>query len=222
MYKKLRDKILNKKTEPQILIGTVYSLDPFKVTLVPSDTPIPVVASSGLYGVAVGSRVVLQRFLNQFIAIDILGSPKIDAIEIGLTSDQSITTTDYTVIAFDTETIKIGNNLTFESANKCIYIGAGIKSIEVNSTAWAMQYAAGYSRLFIYKNGSNYGQHILPPRNATSQYWASHTLSQIISVTEGDRIYSKMNFGTANGANYVEGTQTRATHMSVKVLEYDF
>lgn len=75
MYKKLRDKILNKKVEQNTLIGTVDSLSPFKVTLIPGDTAIPVVYTTNLNGVCVGSRIVLQKFLNQFIGIAVLGNP---------------------------------------------------------------------------------------------------------------------------------------------------
>jgi hypothetical protein len=82
VYKKLRDKILNKKIEPNILIGTVDSLNPLMVTLITGDTAIPVVETTGLIGLKIGSRVVLQRFLNQFIAIAIIGKSAIRLIQL--------------------------------------------------------------------------------------------------------------------------------------------
>jgi len=74
----LLNKILNKKQQTNnILIGTVSSLTPFKVTLFPGDTAIPAVQTTNLLGVQVGSRVLLQLFLNQYIAVAVIGTPSV-------------------------------------------------------------------------------------------------------------------------------------------------
>lgn len=55
-----------------ILIGTVSSLSPLKVQLVPNDTELPVVPTSALLGIDIGSRIVLERFSKLFIGIAVI------------------------------------------------------------------------------------------------------------------------------------------------------
>ncbi|RQV92576.1 MAG: hypothetical protein EH224_15130 [Calditrichaeota bacterium] len=65
--------ILFNKNNKNFLMGTVYSLSPFKITLFSSDTPIHAVKTSGVSGASVGSRVLLVKFndeeSSQLIAI---------------------------------------------------------------------------------------------------------------------------------------------------------
>lgn len=64
--------ILNKKEENQFLTGTVYTTNPLTVKLTPTDSAISCIASGGLTGVKVGSRLVLFKYLNKYIAMSII------------------------------------------------------------------------------------------------------------------------------------------------------
>lgn len=57
-----------------ILIGTVSSLSPLKTQLVPGDTELPVIPTSALLGINIGSRIVLERFGKLFIGIAVIKS----------------------------------------------------------------------------------------------------------------------------------------------------
>ena len=100
---KIINKIKNKPLEQNTLIGTVYSLSPFKFTIFPGDTPIPAVQTTSLIGLKVGSRILLQRYLNQYIAIAIIGESSIRLIEQSSTFTSSDTTFANTNLSFSFE-----------------------------------------------------------------------------------------------------------------------
>src|SRR4030042_3463940 len=91
------DTIINRKQEQKTLIGTVETVSPLTVTLIPDDTPLPAICTAGLLGLKIGSRVVLQKFGNQFIAIAIIGTPAVQIYR--CTANQNLTTTDMANIA---------------------------------------------------------------------------------------------------------------------------
>lgn len=66
---------LNKQFDKTDYLATVTNLSPLEVELIPNDTAIPVVSTTGLIGLKVGSRVLLKKTSNQFIAIAVIGSP---------------------------------------------------------------------------------------------------------------------------------------------------
>jgi hypothetical protein len=90
---KILKSILNKKIEEQqFLTGTVSTLSPLKIRLYPGDNEINVVATSNLINVKVGSRLLLIKFQNQFIALSVINSNYYNYPKIILkTADESIT-----------------------------------------------------------------------------------------------------------------------------------
>lgn len=103
------DWVLNKKTEITTWIGTVSTLDPLTVTLLPSDTAIPVVSTTNLLGLRIGSRVLLQKFQNQLIATNVLGDVAIKWYDVP--ENQSITGTDMVNITGLVFTLKANSGL---------------------------------------------------------------------------------------------------------------
>jgi hypothetical protein len=96
-YDLIKSKIKNRPIENNILIGTVSSLNPLRVTIIPGDTAVPAVSTTNLNGIVAGSRIVLQKMLNQYIAIAILGNPAIQLYR--CTANQNLTTADMANIA---------------------------------------------------------------------------------------------------------------------------
>ena len=217
--------ILNKKEPSNILIGTVVSLSPLTVTLLPEDTAIPVVPTTNLFGITINSRIVLQRFGTQFIGIGVIGSPKIDCIEIRKTTEQAITTTTATKIEFDAEHYKSGSNLTFDSYG--VKIGAGISKVLVFAQVWAhCNSVDAYSSIYIYKNSTVYNFSIWPRRttNSGSYYisdsWRTVSGIQTLSVEEDDYIYAYIRFTDADAGNKVDD-YANASKLVVQAIEYN-
>jgi len=73
--KNVYDAILKPKQERQFTVGTVYSLEPFKVILDGDTVAIPCQSLTGLLGLDTGRRVVLLRYGKQFIAVGVIGEP---------------------------------------------------------------------------------------------------------------------------------------------------
>lgn len=217
--------ILNKNNGQQIYTGTVITLAPLTVKIFAADDAISVVPTSNLAGLAVGDKVIFSKIGAQFFAIGYVGSPKIDAMTIIKTTEQAITTTDATKIAFDGEYGQSGSNLTFDSNG--IKIGDGIKMVSVNCQAWFVcNDTNAYSALFIYKNASVYAYGILPKRvNNDSSYqsdtWRTVNVNALIEVTKDDYIYGYAKFSDADAGNKIDDA-TRAGQLTVTAVEYDF
>lgn len=91
----------NKKTN-DFLTGTVVTTYPLTVKIIPSDSAINAVCTNNLNGLVVGSRVILQKFQNQFIAIAVIGNHSLTKCILSKTATQSIPTATYTKITFGT------------------------------------------------------------------------------------------------------------------------
>ena len=65
--------IIPKRPDNQFVTGTVSSLSPLQVKLYPDDSPITCKATTGLYGLKVGSNVVLMKIGNQFLIVNVIG-----------------------------------------------------------------------------------------------------------------------------------------------------
>lgn len=153
---KIIKSVLNKQKANDFLMGTVYSLSPFKVTLITGDTAIPAVMTTNLQSVAVGSRVLLVRFGNQFIAIAILGNGAIEKCILKDTSTHTTTTATYFKMPFGTGTT-ISDTLSMHSEstnNTRITVPTdGFYNISINSRF--ANSTSGSGRLgYIYVNNS--------------------------------------------------------------------
>jgi hypothetical protein len=70
------DLFLNKTKEKEDFIGTVVSLNPLMVELIPGDNPIPAIETSTLFGIGVSSRILLKKIGNIFIATNVIAQTK--------------------------------------------------------------------------------------------------------------------------------------------------
>ena len=70
IFSYLNDKINNKDT---FITATVTTISPLTVKIIPTDTAIPVVSTTNLTNLKVGSRVLLLRYNDQLIAISVIG-----------------------------------------------------------------------------------------------------------------------------------------------------
>lgn len=87
--------ILNKRyTDKQQIIGTVTSLYPLKAKLYPTDTTsINIVSTTNLSQLAIGSRILLQKYNNTYIGIAVIGTPERNHIQRLITSATTTSTT---------------------------------------------------------------------------------------------------------------------------------
>jgi hypothetical protein len=67
-------KELSKNKKEPYLTGTVSSLNPLQIKIIPTDDSINVVPTSNLHGITVGSRLLLLKFQDQFIALCVIQS----------------------------------------------------------------------------------------------------------------------------------------------------
>ncbi|MGD9276518.1 MAG: hypothetical protein PVJ67_05075 [Candidatus Pacearchaeota archaeon] len=219
---KLFQSILNKPDNKTYLTATVSDLNPLKVKLYPGDDEILAIPTTNLWGVTVGSRVLLLRQGNQFICTSVIGSPKVDSITIKRTSNQLFTGTSNTKIAYDSEDQKVGSNLTYDAVNYGIEIGGGVSMVEAHAMTWANCEASGaYSAQYIYKNSSEATYSIERKRDTNSEKWRPHFGSVLIPVTEGDMIYCYIRFSVSDASNGVIGAYANSCKLMVRVVEYD-
>jgi hypothetical protein len=219
---KLFQSILNKPDNKTYLTATVSDLNPLKVKLYPGDDELLVVPTTNLWGITVGSRVLLLRQGNQFICTSVIGSPKVDSITIKRTSSQAMSGTSSNKINYDAEDQKTGSNLTYDAVNYGVEIGGGISMVEAHAMTWVDCEASGaYSAQYIYKNSSEVTYSIERKRDSNPEKWRPHFGSVLIPVTEGDKIYCYVRFSISNASNAVKGSYTNSCKLMVRVVEYD-
>jgi len=223
MFEDLYKKLVNIKKDKDREIGTVTDFNPLRVEIVPGDNEIEAIPTTNLFGIEIGSRVLLEKFLNQYIAVAVIGSPKVDCIEILKTTEQAITTTDATKIQFDSVSEQSGTNFILDSYG--VKIGAGIKRVKVDCQCWFIcDNTAAYSSLYIYQNSSIKSYGIWPKRATSSEYltelWRTVHVSTFIEVAEGDYIYGYAKFSTADADNKIDD-YSHATKLIVQCVEYN-
>lgn len=92
-------KTITKNNNNNIFItATVSSLVPLGVKIIPTDDEIKVVETTSLSGLKVGSRLLLLKLQDQFIALAVIGSQAIRLIE-----TSSLGLTDTTMVDTDLE-----------------------------------------------------------------------------------------------------------------------
>lgn len=145
-----------------------------------------------------------------------------DYIKLHRTTDQVINTTSDTTVQWNSQYLKGGNRLSFDSVNYSINVMKGVKTIEVNACLWVeIPIASGaYSWMTIRRNSDVMASNIYPP--VSTQTWKSQTLSTIIDVVEGDKIYVVVAISVASASNLLKGnTYPSACQVTAKVLEYN-
>jgi hypothetical protein len=93
----------NKKTD-NYLTATVATLNPLTAKIIPTDDAVNVVMTNNLAGIVVGSRILMLKFLDQFIGIAVLGNHALTQCILRRTTAQSIPTATATEIEFGSGT----------------------------------------------------------------------------------------------------------------------
>ena len=222
MYDDIFNYIINKKPENQFITGNISSLSPLQVKLYHDDTAIECKATTGLYGLKVGSNVVLMKFGNQFLITNVIGTQVntyMDSIMINRSSTQTVTTANATKVQFDNQKVIVGSRLSFDSGNYGVKIGAGVKTVEVDSSLWVERKDGSYSRTYIYKNGDYYSDSIMSQLTGL-QRWVTMINKAIINVVENDLIYAYVLFSSSDATlNTVNGGYPGSCNLTVKAIE---
>lgn len=214
--------LIPKRPDNQFVTGTVSSLSPLQVKLYPADYPITCKATTGLYGLKVGSNVVLMKIGNQFLITHVIGTQintYLDSIMINRNSTQTITTTSATKVQFDNQKVIVGSRLSFDSGNYGVKIGAGVKTVEVNLNLWIQRVDGAYSYIQIYKNSTSYSASVMTKLSGFER-WVSMSSTALINVVENDLIYGYILFSSAD-ANYniIGGGYPNSCNLTVKAIE---
>lgn len=135
------------------LIGTVSTLYPLKVQLVPEDTELPVVATSSLAGIKLGSRILIQKFGKLLIGTSVISDDVFTRCMLQKDAVQSIPNGAVTKVTFSSSDVQYDPMSMFNDANDSIVIQyAGWYDITLGS-----RYLSDSSngRLFyVYNNGA--------------------------------------------------------------------
>ena len=134
------------------LIGTVSTLYPLKVQLVPEDTELPVVATSSLVGIKLGSRILIQKFGKLLIGVSVIVEDTFARCMLQKSASQSISSGSLTKVTFSSADVKYDPMSMFNDAND---------SIVIPSNGWydvtlGGRYATSSSNgriFYIYNNG---------------------------------------------------------------------
>lgn len=147
--KNVYDAILKPKQERQFTVGTVYSLEPFKVILDGDTVAIPCQSLTGLLGLDTGRRVVLLRYGKQFISVGVIG----DRVDITQTIDDHLSGS-----YFYRETLYFTSSGDFKKADfpwlrairvKCQGAGGAGGSIQNGTGVSGAGSGGGYAESFI-------------------------------------------------------------------------
>lgn len=147
----------NRKTN-DFLTGTVYTLSPLTVKIIPTDDAINVVSTSNLLGIQTGSRVLLLRYLDQFIAIAVINKAPLERCILRKTSSQSIPDTTFTKIEFGSGTEEsdvLGMHDTATNNTRITIPSDGLYSINI-SGRWTNSTSGSARLLYVYINNSQY------------------------------------------------------------------
>lgn len=142
----------------RVKIGTVSSLNPLKVQLVAGDTEIPVVPTSGMCGIVVGDKLVLEPFGDEngdsnFIAMNKLGNDALSKCILIKPAAQSIPNSTVTKVEFSSSHVDYDPLGLFDDSNDRIDIPSdGIYHIAAGGRFASN--ATGERAFYIRVNGS--------------------------------------------------------------------
>lgn len=150
-------KYLNKNKKNEMFItATVTTLNPLTVKIIPTDDAINVVYTNNLMGISVGSRILLLKYLDQFIGIAILGTLNIEKCILRKETAQTIPNATSTKITFSTGT-EISDTLSMHDTStnnsRITILSDGFYNISVGAR-WT-ESASGSGRvMYIFVNNS--------------------------------------------------------------------
>lgn len=216
--------IIPKRPENQFVTATVSSLSPLQVKLYPDDSAITCKATTGLYGLKVGSNVVLMKIGNQFLIVNVIGTQintYMDSIMINMNTSQVVTDTNNAKVLFNNQKVIVGNKLSFDATNYGVKIGAGVSAVDVNLTLWTERVSGSYSSIHIYKNSTQLTYNLAPCPPAGEERWTTQHSHALIDVTTNDLIYGYVRFNVADSSyNSVEGGYANSCNLTVKAIEF--
>jgi hypothetical protein len=158
------NKILNKNTGQQFYTGVVFTLNPLTVKFFDDDTAISVVHTSNLFGIVVGSKLIMAKIDNQFFAIGIVGNDSLCKCALLKDDTQSIPDSTSTKITFVSDDVKYDPLEMFNDANNRIIIPQnGLYEISANGR-WENS-GTGDRIIYIDVNGSNLASVVYSPNS---------------------------------------------------------
>lgn len=162
---------------------------------------------------------------NQAITNYVDDKTSVNAITILLSSDQSANISSgyaRVKINFNTEVLKIGNKLSFDSANNQIVVGAGVHHVEISCNAVVKNGSSGlgdrYAYVSINDNTNTKAQAYYQNQFATNYNYPLNICPIIASVSENDKIYATVSSGVVETMQ-VKGASIGRTYLTVKVLD---
>ena len=157
-------------------------------------------------------------------AVDLLND-NVSAITILLSSDQSVNiSSGYTrvKINFNTQVLKVGDKLSFDSTNNQIVVGAGVHHVEISCNVVVKNGSSGlgdrYAYVSINENSNTKAQAYYQNQFATNYNYPLNICPIIASVSENDKIYATVSSGVVETMQ-VRGASIGRTYLTVKVID---
>lgn len=120
--------LVNKEVEERVFTGNVSSLNPLQVKLTSSDNPINV-RMVNVFGIKVGSNVLMIKDLNKFVIIGVLGNIAQSFCLLKRTTTQSIPATTNTPIDFSSGSVIVDPESMFDGNDKITIPADGLYQI---------------------------------------------------------------------------------------------
>jgi hypothetical protein len=174
---KIIDSIINKKEEKTISIATVVTVNPLTIKFPPDTTAINAIATSSLYNISIGSRVLCLRYNKQYLVTAVIGNP------VNKYKDYIIKQEDEN--RYDTETLSSDNELTLTFPPNGIYEVEARLFVDAVSSTPDLKMVWDYSNLtqLTYRNCLGHGTNTSSVYN--SDYMHFHSRSMTTETTYG-------------------------------------
>ena len=130
-----------------------------------------------------------------------------------MTSSQSLASDTTTTLNINKVIASNGNLLSLNTSSHAIVIGAGVHNVEISGQFYQYTISGNGARnIYIYKNNDIVARALVVMSNP---YQTVGSQSKAISVTEGDKIYIKVN---SQGGTMSVSENTSSTYLYVKVI----
>lgn len=133
---KLTDILINNKnkiknpTEPNVYMAIVDSLTPLKTKFYDDDTAINV-STLNVFGLKVGSKVLMMKYNSNFVIIGVIGNVTQSYCMLTRTTSQSIPTSTNTAVDFSSGSIVLDPENMFDGTNKITVPADGLYNFNV-------------------------------------------------------------------------------------------
>jgi hypothetical protein len=182
----------------EVLIGTVSTLYPLKVQLVPNDTELPVIATSSLSGIKVGSRILIQKFGKLLIGISVISNDVFTRCMLKKTDVQSIPNSTQTKITFSSGDVEYDPLGMFDDGNDTIVVPTAGWYEVVLGGRFATSTSNG-RLMYLYVNGSQYTGYICG-QDGSGRWGGSLTVR--LELNADDYLYFNMYQNSGGSINF--------------------